>query len=409
MKKLPRTKMAAAAWLVGLGVVTILPFAVSAETTFKVSGYGTVAGNISSDTDRAFRPSMNQSVGADKGFDFFGDSKLGLQGVAKFDEHFSLTGQLLGQRRRTDATPTSNEDFDVAFEWLYAQYSPTSNIDLRAGRVVLPAFMISDSRNVGYSQPWLRAPMSVYAGMPLTNLDGGQINFRLPLSSAILTIQPTYGRSSFNISSGTPNGTLLIKDRSKWVAGLNATLEMGDWLARVGQVQSRTPALSLDLLGAGVPLTYNMKDIFTTAGLQFDNGSAVFMAEWAKRKMSNLPQNGGLGPFLEPFYQGSGYPGRPLARSDAFYVAGGWRFGPVLPMLAYGRTRTIASGQKNHELSASVRWDFMSNVALKAQLSRFNARDGQAFVRPAASSPLGTDADYDKKVNVFSIGLDFVF
>ncbi|MFT3856142.1 MAG: porin [Aquabacterium sp.] len=408
--KIPRRTKLATALAIALISQAGVPLTARAETTFKVSGYGTLAGTVTDEGEREFRPSMNHAIGASHGMDFFGDSKLGLQGVANFGNGFSVTGQLLGQRRRVDDAPRSNEDFNVGFEWLFAQYSPTANIDIRAGRVVLPAFMISDSRNVGYSQPWLRAPLSVYAGMPLSNLDGGQLNLRIPMSSAILTLQPSYGRSSYNISSGTPTGVLVIKDRSKWVAGLNASLEMGDWLFRAGQVRSRTPDLSLDLLGPlTAPLSYNMKDTFTTAGLQFDNGSAVVMAEWTKRKMSDLPVNGGLSGGEEPFYQGSGYAGRPLAKTDAFYVGAGWRFGSVLPMLTYGRTRNLLTGVKNHELSASVRYDFMTNVALKAQVSRFNARDGQAFVTPAFSTPLGTDADYNKKINVFSVGLDFVF
>lgn len=406
MKILHRTKLSTAACLACAGAALTVPHSSLAETTFKASGYGTLAGTITDETGYKFRSSMNQSEGADKGFDFFTDSKLGLQGVANFGNGFSVTGQLLGQRRRTDGSGNSNSDFDVGFEWLYAQYSPTSNLDIRAGRVVLPAFMISDSRNVGYSQPWLRAPMSVYAGMPLTNLDGGQINLRIPMGSAIFTVQPTYGRSSYNLASGTPVGPLVIKDRSKWVAGLNFSVEYGDWLVRAGQVRSRTPELDLRLFGAAQPgITYDMEDTFTTAGIQFDNGSAVAMAEWTRRKMSDMPLTSGLGGFLETAYQNTGYAGRPLAKNQAFYVAGGWRFGKVLPMIAFGQTRNMMSGLKNREISGSVRYDFMNNVAFKAQLTRYNARDSQAFVTAA---PAGS-ADYDKKINVFSVGLDFVF
>ena len=398
---------AAAAWLACAGAACVFSPSSFAETTFKVSGYGTLAGTVTDDSDYEFRSSMNQSKGARKGFDFLTDSKLGVQAVANFNNGFSVTGQLLGQRRRVDRTGDSNSDVEVGFEWLYAQYSPTTNLDLRAGRVVLPAFMISDSRNVGYSQPWLRAPMSVYAGMPMTNLDGAQINWRIPAGSAIISVQPTYGQSSFNVSSGTPAGPLVIKDRSKWTAGLNVALEYGDWMVKAGQVRSHTPGVDLRLFGASLPgVTYDLKDNFTSAGIQFDNGTAVVMAEWARRKMGEMPLNANLGVPWDSIYLGTGYAGKPLAKSQAFYVAGGWRFGQVLPMLAYGQTRNMFTGEKNREVSGSVRWDFMNNVALKAQLSRYQARDTQAFVSPAAA---GTPDYSNKKVNVFSVGLDFVF
>lgn len=126
---------------------------------------------------------MNQAQGTGTGWDLGLDSRLGLQGVAKFNDEFSVTAQLLGQRRRTgDASAAQpNDDFDAGFEWLFAQYSPTSNFDMRLGRVVLPAFMISDSRNVGFSQPWLRAPLEVYGQMPLTTADGAQVSWRIPV------------------------------------------------------------------------------------------------------------------------------------------------------------------------------------------------------------------------------------
>src|SRR5690606_6691127 len=379
--KIPcRTTVAAAAWLACAGAACVFSPSSFAQATFKVSGYGTLAGTVTDNAAYAFRSSMNQSEGAQKGFDFFTDSKLGVQAVANFNTGFSVTGQLLGQRRRVDRTGDSNSDFEVGFEWLYAQYSPTSNLDLRLGRVVLPAFMISDSRNVGYSQPWLRAPLSVYAGMPLTNVDGGQINWRIPAGSAIVSVQPTYGQSSFNVSNGIQSGSLVLKDRTKWVAGLNVGLEYGDWLIRAGQLTSRSPDTELRLFGASRPaVSYDLKDSFTSAGVQFDNGTAVVMAEWSKRKMSDMPLNGNLG-MLEPLYQSTRYPGRPLLKNQNFYVAGGWRFGSVLPMLSYGQTRNMFSGEKNREISGSVRWDFMNNLALKAQLSRYQARDPQAFV-----------------------------
>lgn len=412
MKILRRTKLAKAVQVAVCGLT--LGGSAMAEPSFKMSGYGSLVGTTTDNGDYQFRSSMNQSTGANHGMDFFVDSKLGLQGVANFDNGFSVTGQLLGQRKRDDDSATSNNDFYVGFEWLYAQYSPTSNIDFRLGRVVLPAFMISDSRNVGYSQPWLRAPMSVYAGMPLSNLDGTQINWRIPMGSAIFTVQPSYGRSSYNLTGGP----LVVKDRSEWVGGLNLTLEYGDWLVRVGQVRSHTPDQQLAFLPGATALTYDLKDKFTSLGLQYDNGKAVVMAEWTQRKMSRLPDNGpaqwglidlGGGYTFENYYDDTIGSGKPLARSDAFYVAGGWRFGNILPMFAYGQTFDRLGGVKNREVSASLRYDFMTNVALKAQVTRFYARDGQPFVISATQTN-ALSADYSsKKINVFSIGLDFVF
>jgi hypothetical protein len=82
------------------------------------------------------------------------DSRLGLQGVATYDK-FSVTGQLLTQRVGTT-------DIKPRVEWLFASYSATDWLDVRLGRMVLPLFVLSDTRNVGFSSVWLRAPHEVY-------------------------------------------------------------------------------------------------------------------------------------------------------------------------------------------------------------------------------------------------------
>lgn len=401
MKQFKRTKFAALMMGVGLTLMGQSGWAADGPT-YKFSGFGTLAGTVTNDSDLQFRSSMNQSKGANSTLDLGVDSKLGLQGVVDFGSGMTVTGQVLAQRRRVDDTADSNRDFDLGVEWLMAQYSPTSNLDLRLGRVVLPAFMISDSRNVTYTQPWLRAPLEVYGQMPLTTLDGVQAVWRIPVGAAVFSIQPSFGKSAPNVSvSG-----LTIKPDYARVASLNASFEYGDWLARVGQVRGNNVNTALELAPGMLPtLVFDMKDTFTNFGVQFDNGSAIVMAEYATRRMNDLPTApAGFGPAELAGWGMSGYAGQPLAKTDHWYVAGGWRFGKWLPMLAYGRTtdKSAAATPANTGVDLSLRYDLMTNVALKAQFSRYQSQDGVAFVAP-------TTAANDKKVNILSAGLDFVF
>lgn len=379
-----------AALLCGAGLALSLGAAQAQDSGVKTrfSGYGTIAATVTDQADREFRSSMNQSKGASDKLDFGPDSRLGLQGVVDFGQGFTATGQLLAQRRRVDDAVDSNQDFDLGVEWLFAQFSPTPNIDLRLGRVVLPAFMISDSRNVGYAQPWLRAPIDVYAQMPLTTLDGLQMNWRIPVGSAIFTIQPSYGTGHSNISSG---GIVIDSDSSP-TYGLNATVEWGNWLGRVGQTRGTTEIVDLQLSPFLPLLNYDMKDKFTSAGVQYDNGQLIVMSEFAKRTQNDVPLLG-----------------RPLAKTDSWYLAGGWRFGKWLPMVAYSETKDKLTDVKVDATAVSLRYDVVTNVALKAQITRHMARDSRAFVNAATSSAFGTDADYNDRINVFSFGVDFVF
>jgi hypothetical protein len=392
-----------------------------ADPSVKVSGYGTVGVASANRDGLQLRSSLSQSQGADGKPDFGVDSRLGLQGVATINPEWSVTAQLLGERRRTDSSATSNDDFDVGFEWLFGQYAPTSNLSLRAGRVVLPAFMISDSRNVGYAQPWLRAPMEVYGGMPLTTLDGVQALWRIPVGPATITVQPSYGGSSYNLVASN----LVIKSRATNVKSLNLMGEYGDWTVRYGLVIGTSKNLQLGLLNAipGFsalpPVEYDMKDRFTSLGLQYDDGTALFMAEWARRKQNNLPAApalynaipipGGGGATVGDIYTYGipgllpGFAGRPLAMNTSYYVGGGWHFGKWLPMLVYGHTKDDQNlSPTMHSITASVRYDLTNGVALKAQAGRVDARDGFSFANP------DPDAS-NRKVTVLGLAVDFVF
>jgi len=368
---------------------------------YKVSGFGTLAATAIDKSDLQLRTSLNQSRGADSTIDLGTDSRFGLQGVVTFGQGWSLTGQLLSIRRRVDSDLDSNRDFDIGVEWLFAQYAVTSGLDLRLGRVVLPAFMISDSRNVGYSQPWLRAPLEVYGRMPLTTMDGIQANWRISAGAAIIGFQAGYGKGHTNISSGAT----VIDTPSDWVSSLSAQVEWSDWLLRVGQVRSALPFSSPLLAGLGVttPIEYTMRDTFTNLGLQYDNGQAIVLAEWASRKQNDMPMTqpalSGLGLFA---YQ-AGLAGKPLAKEKMWYVGAGWRFGKLLPMVAHGSFKSDAATSQNDWTSTSIslRYDVANNVALKAQIGRHEAKDSSSFVTADPTDP--------RSVTSLAVGVDFVF
>lgn len=384
----------------------------------KFSGYGTLAATTASKDDVGFRDGWTQGKGVGNNIDLGVDSRLGLQDVATFTPNLSATGQLLIERRRKDGSVGSNQDAHVGVEWLFAQYNLTPDLNVRLGRVALPAFMISDTRNVGYAQPWLRAPLDVYAGMPLSSLDGIQGLWRTNLGPTILTVQPSYGSSPWNVVVGQPaspldpsGGSIGLKGTSRHVVNLNVALEWGSWTARVAQTRGNTP-LHTDFFGVAQyglpPVDYHLKDRFTALGLQYDDGQALFMTEMTRRREADLPASGPasyafvpspLGGTLADLYAAS-IGGKPLAASTAFYVAGGWHFGNFLPMLALGQFKDDMLGTKYHSADLSLRYDLRTNVAIKAQLSHYRGNDANAFLNPNVTS---------KYVNVFALGVDFVF
>ena len=66
---------------------------------------------------------------------------------------------------------------------------------LRAGRLRSPVYMYSESLDVGYSYPWLRLPDEVYSQVQVTNYEGVDAVYTVPLSYGSVTVQVAGGQS----------------------------------------------------------------------------------------------------------------------------------------------------------------------------------------------------------------------
>lgn len=66
---------------------------------------------------------------------------------------------------------------------------------VRAGRLRSPVYMYSESLDVGFSYPWLRLPDEVYSQVQLTNYEGADVVYTLPLSYGSVTFQVAAGQA----------------------------------------------------------------------------------------------------------------------------------------------------------------------------------------------------------------------
>lgn len=346
----------------------------------KLSGYGTVAATVTDSSDVAFRNNVWKTKGVSNSVDIGNDSRFGVQAVVFFNKQLSFTGQLVGQRRMTgveDADFGKDKDLDPKVEWFYAQYAVTPGFNVRLGRSVLPAFLLSDSLNVGYAAPWLRAPMHLYASQALSTLDGVQLNWRDSLGGFNVGVQGSYGKSNGEYQLPIL-GSQTIQSEDTY--GLNMVVERGNWLGRIGMVKAATPGR----FGS-------VKDKYIGAGMQYDDGQLIVMGEVAKRDQNKFAQIGNVA-FITGKYA---------------YLAGGWRFGSVLPMIMWSKAdheqanlagSTVVAHPKS--LGLSLRYDIAPNVALKAQSDQYKANDPLAFVTPSTTSD---------SIKVLTVGVDFVF
>jgi hypothetical protein len=343
--------------------------------TTTLSGYGTVGGSFTSDSNYAYRHDSSEFKGASNDLDLGLESRIGVQAVFDFGAEFSVTVQEVARAR-------GYKSFDPGTEWFYAQYAPDLDWTLRLGRVALGTFLLSDSRLVGYAVPWFHAPNEVYAYEPFQYVDGGQVLWHKRFGELGVTLQSSYGTTEANEQA---LGTTL-NATAHGVFNGSAAFEFGNFVLRVAQTQFVFPTAVA--LGPNYSLSYNEQDKFTSVGFQYDDGSMVVLSEWTKRSESNAPVLN-----------------MPLFAGQAWYVAGGWRFGKITPLLMLANSKPDQSlatpaGSFTSE-SVTVRYDVAHNVALKAQVTRASSGNFWYWTAPNYAA--------HEQVSVFALGADFVF
>jgi hypothetical protein len=342
-----------------------------------INGYGTIGGTYTGNSSLTYIQSPTEYKATNSQFDLGVDSRIGVQGTFAYGDKISIVVQEEAKRR-------GSENFSLGTEWAFFQYKPTDDLKLRLGRVVLAAFLTSDYREVGYAQPWFTAPNELYGLESIENIDGAQALYHIGLGPVGLDLQGAYGSASSDILVNGATDHLT----SKSVSNVSAALTYGSFLFRVAE--TTLPLPSVLPLGPTTLVSYVNRDKFLSVGFQYDNGKALLLSEWAKRSENNIP-------LLNI----------PTGASTQWYVAGGWRFGKLTPLLSYATFKTGDSliygptTSSSSTPSFTLRYDVITNVALKAQISSVQGRNSTEWASPSTTS--------NERVNVFSLGADFVF
>jgi hypothetical protein len=388
--------------------------------SWKLSGYGTV-GAVHSNNDQAdylvdaFKPN---GPGYTRSWSTDVDTRLGLQLAGQITSTLSAVVQVLSQQ-------SSQDSYRPGLEWANVRWQPTPEFSVRAGRVVLPVFMVTDTRRVGYANPWVRPPVEMYAMVPVTHSDGVDASYRMQVGDFANTLQGTAGtsKSDFPAAAGFGSGTANVHR----LYAANDTLEFGAATFRVsgGQAdlaiaayQPLTDALNAfgpvgqDLAQRWIPIGKHVT--YVGLGASYDPGRWFAMAEWGRFDTRSL-----------------------LGTKVAWYVSGGYRFGKVTPYATYAQARAdsptsiaglpvaafppavqptaafvnnylsqqIALIPRQSTLSLGARWDFAKNAALKAQYDWVDLAAGSTgtfgHVQPGFA-PGG-------RVGLLSVAVDFVF
>lgn len=192
---------------------------------FTLSGFGTIAA-LRTDTDDASYIRESQTKGATDSFNLGTDSNFGVQLTGRANSWLSATVQTLTKRRSAIYGATQ-------VEWLFVKVEPLPGLAIRAGRIATPTFAISDTRNIGYANPWVHAPQEVYGFAVVDQLRGGDITYTHDLAGGTIKLTGLAGSNLFPVDLGF--GPKEYKETN--VLGFNAVWE-NDWLTlRAGRTK----------------------------------------------------------------------------------------------------------------------------------------------------------------------------
>lgn len=302
----------------------------------------------------------------------------------------------------------------------------TPNLSLRAGRMILPVFMYSEYRKVGFALPWVRPPSEFY-NVPNQTTDGLGLIYKRDFGELNYTFYGTYSEddSYFPGQNGGPD----THSKSREAVTLSNTFEYKDTTFRASYARVKITMQDLDDLfaaykafgpsGEKIYDEFSIKDReYAQLGLGFwhDPGKWFIGGEWAR---------GFSDTFIQP--------------GDSWYMAGGYRIGKFTPYLTYAQTRRshgniplidattappftpvdlfnnilnsttypigIVRPVRQSTITVGTRWDFAESAAFKMQLDHIKTEENSntLFINPQPNF------DYGDSVNILSFSLDFVF
>jgi hypothetical protein len=354
--------------------------ATAAEATpsiFSFSGYGTLGAAHSSEqhadyTATNFQPN---GAGSTRGWSADVDSRLGGQVTAEIDSHWSAVVQVVVEQRWDNG-------YTPSLEWANVRYAFNPDFSVRIGRIALPTFLMSNTRKVGYTLPWVRTPNAVYNALAMTNNDGADLTYSFQVGELRNTVVAYAGRNNSTYPNGSAGG---YREHARHMRGVADTLTLGAATLQLSHFDAKLSSSAIGLVDQ--PYRVN------SAGASYDPGNWFVMGEWARIS--------GQDPHTIPsWYLGAGL------RVGAWtpYAGINWRKQayPELHALDLPQS-TIGIGQRGR--NAGLRWDFSKNADLKLQYDRNT---------PDAGS-VGTLVNYQPgfrpgtAYNVVSLALDFVY
>lgn len=344
-------------------------YAEEGNKMFSLSGFGTFGLTHSSLDKGDYVADVFTRSGAGRSSNWSTnvDTKAAVQLDAKFNDQLSAVVQII-------AKPRPDNSYTPRLEWANIKYAITPDLSVRIGRTVLPTFMTSDTRLVGYANPWIRPQQETYRLISFTNSDGIDISYHTNFGALKNTVQVWAGSTKVDIVSS--NNTVSAGLKGEKIRGISDTIEYGALTARIS-----TTSADYKFVGrAAIPVKV------VNIGAIYDPGNWFVQGEVSHYNAASS-----------------------LRAQLAWNITAGYRWNDFTPYIGYSSIKANDDQVKlalraQNSTSLGLRWDFRKNMDLKVQFDHLKLQSGSngffANVQPGLAG---------KSTNVTSIALDYTF
>lgn len=381
-----------------------------AEKAVSLRGFGTLGLTHNNTGGAEFIRDILQPRGIADGWSGDVDSRAGLQVNARLTAEIEGVVQAVSYYNHTGS-------YNPELTWAFISYAPNPDLKVRVGRLGWDAYQLADSRNVGYAYLWVRPPVDYFGPLQISHIDGADAVVTHELGGGIASAKLYGGRVGQKIPAPPGNDY----DVAGRVLGANLDYRKGDWQLRIGYAALRLDNDPVDfvplltaLRGTGSPTAAALAADLSLADKTIEIVSAGVIYEdgpWRAHLMFNRAMSNTLaypqkdsGYFLLGYRSGQWTPYATLAGTRS-HAASQRRTGfPTPNPLDTAVSMSLASAQsRQHTLSVGLRYDFIRNAALKAQLDRIRVTDNAVLLWR------NVQPGWNGRATVFSLALDFVF
>ena len=404
-----------------LAVLSLTLTAQEADSKWRFSGFGTL-GLASNSTDLVeYSRELSQPRGTSRSLNAKLDSRLGLQVNVDLSEDFSFVGQVVS-KYRYDGT------FTPDLSWAFLSYAPTSGVQVRAGRLGWDVFQLSDTRNVGYSNLWVRPPVDFYGPLQVSSMDGGDVAWTTPFGEGqSLRLKVSAGQVWEKLPTSFPGVVQELKGGK--LLGALAEYQGENLNFRVAYMRFRTAQDFIAPVASLREGVYAFATLLNDPGLARQADAMVFKDQVFQYYSAGL--NWQQGPLRIDAVGARVNSGALFSTLNAGYASVGYRVGAVVPYLLASRIATanpapyvgalpglgpqgaaVAEGIQRfltnsnadqNTVALGLRWDFHPKAALKVQVDRASADPKATMLWPEPKPA------WNGKATVSSVVLDFVF